>query len=109
MNKNVILPLALAALLLMPSAGFSGQDDRFERLRERAQVRREMRDLARERFRTRADVGHERMRLRSEVRGRVREALRGFHGHDRQAYRDTVRDALRTARRALRDAFRDRW
>jgi hypothetical protein len=113
MTKGIILSLALTAVLavtavcLVPSTGWAGQDDRVERLRNRAEFRREMRDLARERVRDRAEVRRELMRLRSEFRWHARDASRGIHdwsGHD---YRDSVRDAMREMRRALHEAFRD--
>jgi len=114
MKKNRILSLALAALLLAPAVGLAGQDGRFARLRERAEVRREMRDLARERVRERAEIRREQRRLRNEFRWRAPNAYRDLHDlHDRyyrHAYRDAVRDALRETRRALRDAYRwNRW
>ena len=108
MKKSIIPSLALAALLLAPAATSAGQDDRVERLRERAEFRREMRDLTRERFRARADVRRERMRLKNEFRWHTRDTYRGVHEHYFHAYRDTVREALRETRRALREAFGDR-
>ena len=99
MKKTMILSLALAAVLLAPAVGLAGQDGRFARLRERAEVRREMSDLARERVRERAGIRREQRRPRNEFRWRALIA-----------YRDAVRDALRETRRALRDAYRShRW
>ena len=111
MKKNRILSLALAALLLAPAVGLAGQDGRFARLRERAEVRREMRDLARERVRERAGIRREQRRLRNEFRWRAPNAYRDLRDrYYRHAYRDAVRDALRETRRALRDAYRSyRW
>jgi hypothetical protein len=111
MKKNRILSLALAALLLAPAVGLAGQDGRFARLRERAEVRREMRDLARERVRERAGIRREQRRLRNEFRWRAPNAYRGLRDrYYRHAYRDAARDALRETRRALRDAYRSyRW
>src|SRR5258705_7686786 len=68
MEKSRILSFALAALLLTPAVGLAGQGDRFDRLRERAEFRREMRDLARERVRERAEIRREQTRLRKEFR-----------------------------------------
>ena len=110
MKTNRILSVALAALLLAPAAGLAGQDDRFDRLRDRAELRREMRDLARERVRERAEIRREQMRLRHEFGWRARHAYRDAHDRFGRAYRDAVRDALRETRRALRDAYRwHRW
>jgi len=111
MKQNRILSLALAALLLAPAVGLAGQDGRFDRLRDRAELRREMRDLARERVRERAEIRREQRRLRNELRWRGPNAYRGLRDrYYRHAYRDAVRDALRETRRALRDAYRSyRW
>jgi hypothetical protein len=107
MKTTLILLLALGTLLVVPSMGFTGQDDRFERMRERAELRREMRERTRDRSRDRAEVRREMRRLREEVRSRVRSRVHVDHDHYRHEYRDAFRDAMREIRQSLRDALRD--
>ena len=67
------LSLAFAALLLVPSVGFAGQNDRFDRadMRERAERRHEMRERIRDRaLREGRDV-------RRELQGPLAAAARG--------------------------------
>jgi hypothetical protein len=107
--------LAAAALLLVPAVAGAGQFDRTD-ARERAEIRRELREIDRERYRARAEVRRERLRTLAEIRrDRLRmraELRRAFREPDwgRQAIRRALRDAKRDARRAVRDARRAwRW
>jgi len=56
MKTTIILSVALTALFLAPAIGRASQDGRYERLHERAEFRREMREQTRDRIHARAEV-----------------------------------------------------
>jgi hypothetical protein len=109
--QHGIKMLALGALLLVPAVAGAGQFDRAD-ARERAEIRRELREANRERYRAQSEVRREWRRTRAEMRralSRTRAELRrAFRESDRGrlAFRRALRDGRHDARRALRDARR---
>src|SRR3954447_5272465 len=116
MKTGIILSLALLAMFVAPRALIARQYDRWDRVPDGAELRREIRERiqdarvhARERIRDRAEIRREVQRLRSEIRSHL-----GSGGHldrdpDGREYRDAIHDAMRELRHSLRDGFRDRW
>ena len=97
MTRRFTLIVGLAVLLMAPAVARAGQDGRSAWRWERAEIRRELRDAARERHRAFADALRE---WRLEARGRWK-ADRWW-----RSARDGSRREYREARRAWREALR---
>ena len=112
--KHTVTILSLTAALLTPVIVAAGPFDRVDRwrLRERAEIRREQREIARERRLAMQETRREERRALSEMRrerARARDEFRrAFRYPDwsRQSIRDAIRDARRSIRQAVRDARR---
>ena len=103
MSNRTTLWVVLVTLLVAPAVGLAAQRfdrlDRYDRARLRAEIHREMRDVAGERH-----------RLRDEIRRELRRARESYRHAWDHTTRDAYREALRETRRALREALRDyRW
>ena len=112
MKRTIVF---LGVLMLLAPAVRAGQDWRWETYRERAEIRRQVREAARERYRDdryRGDRyrddrfwrGFSRDAYRREYRQAAREAQLEARHAAREA-RWAARDAAREVRRALRDAW----
>ena len=98
MNHRITLVFGLAVLLITPMAS-AGQDGRWDRWRERAEIRRELREASGERHRAAAEARRERRIERADRQRAAREVRR-------ERYRREYPEALREARRASREALR---
>jgi hypothetical protein len=99
MSNRTTLWVVLVTLLVAPAVGLAAQRfdrlDRYDRARLRAEIHREMRDVARERH-----------RLREEIRRELRHAGDSYRYAWGHTARDAYREAMRETRRAMREALR---
>jgi len=115
MKKSIMFSVALFALFVAPVVLLAGQYDRWDRVGDRAELRRELRERiqdarahARERIHDRAEIRHEIQRLRSDIRSHLGRGVHLDGDSYRHEYRDAIRDAMCDMRQSLREAFRNR-
>ena len=106
MNHRTTLWAALVALMLAPAAGLAAHRfdrlDRYDRAQLRAEIRREMCDVAREHHQLRDEIRRDLHRAGDSYR-------RAWRDSTRDAYREAMRETRRAIREAYRDSFRGRW
>ena len=100
MTRRFTLVVGLAVLLMAPAVAGAGQDGRSAWRRERAEIRRELRDAARERHRA-FDALRE-WRLEARGRWKADRWWRSARDGSRREYREARREARRAWHEALR-------